>query len=130
MEDVVCCVEIIDATPARWRGDAGSSAASSPRNDFVKNCRVHPTHWLNSTQVDRAGRDVRGLEASCPVDAPDDDDDCFFLGWLFPKPAPPSLELPGRRRNRKPKYAKVATTPSAGGFAIADDSSDSDGDMV
>jgi hypothetical protein len=35
----------IDATPARWRGDAGSSpldgastAASSPRNDFVKNC--------------------------------------------------------------------------------------------
>ena len=43
--------------------------------------------------------------------------------------APPSLELPGRRR-RKPKYAKVATTPSAGGFAIADDSSDSDGDMV
>ena len=95
----------------------------------MKNCRVHPTHWLISTQVDRAGRDVRGLEASCPVDAPDDDDDCFFLGWLFPKPAPPSLELPGRRR-RKPKYAKVATTPSAGGFAIADDSSDSDGDMV
>ena len=41
----------IDATPARWRGDAGSSpldrartAASSPRNDLVKNCRVHPTH--------------------------------------------------------------------------------------
>ena len=39
----------IDATPARWRGDAGSSpldrartAASSPRNDLVKNCRVHP----------------------------------------------------------------------------------------
>ena len=36
----------IDATPARWRGDAGSSplgrartAASSPRNDLVKNCR-------------------------------------------------------------------------------------------
>ena len=43
----------IDATPARWRGDAGSSpldrarsAASSPRNDLVKNCRVHPTHCL------------------------------------------------------------------------------------
>ena len=41
----------IDATPARWRGDAGSlpldrarTAASSPRNDLVKNCRVHPTH--------------------------------------------------------------------------------------
>ena len=52
----------IDATPARWRGDAGSSpldrartAASSPRNDSVKNCRVHPTHWLISTQV--LGRD-------------------------------------------------------------------------
>jgi len=48
----------IDATPARWRGDAGSSwldgasaAASSPRDDLVKNCRVHPTHWLISTQV-------------------------------------------------------------------------------
>ena len=41
----------IDATPARWRGDAGSSpldrartAASLPRNE-------HPTHWLISTQV-------------------------------------------------------------------------------
>ena len=48
----------IDATPARWRGDAGSSpldrarsAASSPRSDLVKNRRVHPTHWLISTQV-------------------------------------------------------------------------------
>ena len=48
----------IDATPAGWRGDADSSpldgastAASSPRNDLVKNCRVHPTHWLISTQV-------------------------------------------------------------------------------
>ena len=48
----------IDAPPARWRGDAGSSpldgastAASSPRNDLVKNYRVHPTHWLISTQV-------------------------------------------------------------------------------
>ena len=48
----------IDATPARWRGDAGSSpldrartAASSPGNDLVKNCRVHPTHWLISAQV-------------------------------------------------------------------------------
>ena len=48
----------IDAPPARWRGDAGSSpldrartAASLPRNDLVKNCRVHPTHWLIFTQV-------------------------------------------------------------------------------
>ena len=52
----------IDATPARWRGDAGSSpldrartTASSPRNDLVKNCRVHPTHWLISTQVATRG---------------------------------------------------------------------------
>jgi hypothetical protein len=72
--DVRLCVEIkfygalvlnhrvvlhtIDATPTRWRGDAGSSpldrartAASSPRNDLVKNYRVHPAHWLISTQV-------------------------------------------------------------------------------
>ena len=48
----------IDARPARWRDDADSSpldeartAASSPRNDLVKNCRVHPKHWLISTQV-------------------------------------------------------------------------------
>ena len=48
----------IDATPARWRGDVGSSpldgasaAASSPRNDLVKSYRVHPTHCLISTQV-------------------------------------------------------------------------------
>ena len=50
--DVRVCVEIkilrrgravvlhaIDATPARWRGDAGSSPLE------------HPTHWLISTQV-------------------------------------------------------------------------------
>ena len=43
----------IGATPARWRGDAGSSpldgastAASSPRKDLV-----HPKHWLIATQV-------------------------------------------------------------------------------
>ena len=51
-------LDAIDATPARRRGGAGSSpldristAASSPRNDLVKNCRVHPTHWLISTQA-------------------------------------------------------------------------------
>ena len=40
----------IDATPARWRGDAGSSpldgasaATSSPRNDLVLNCRAPDT---------------------------------------------------------------------------------------
>ena len=60
----------IDATPARWRGDAGSSpldrarsAASSPRNDLVKNCRVHPTHWL----IFHTGRDPPCPRASwCP----------------------------------------------------------------
>ena len=48
----------IDATPVRWRGGVGSSpldgtraATSSPRNDLVKNYRVHPTNWLISTQV-------------------------------------------------------------------------------
>jgi hypothetical protein len=77
--------------------------------------------------VDRSGRPVRGLEASCPVDAPDDDDDCFFLGRLFQKPKPPSLELPGRQR-RKPRYAKLSqSTPTASGFAIDDDSSSDEG---
>ena len=90
--------------------------------------KLSPLSPLAEIRSDKSLSATQG--AACPVDAPDDDDDCFFLGWLFPKPAPPSLELPGRRRNRKPKYAKVATTPSAGGFAIADDSSDSDGDMV
>ena len=33
----------IDATRARWRGDAGGTAASSSRNDLVKNYRVHHT---------------------------------------------------------------------------------------
>jgi len=50
------------------------------------------------TQVDRAGRDVRSLVASCPVDAPDDDGGCCCLDWLFArKPTPRGLELPGRR---------------------------------
>ena len=56
----------IDATPARWRGDAGSSpldrartATSLPRNDLVKNCRVYPTCAL----VDfHTGRDQQVLK--------------------------------------------------------------------
>ena len=43
----------IDATPARWRGGAGSSlldgastAASSSRNDLVENYRAIPNHCL------------------------------------------------------------------------------------
>ena len=31
--------------------DGASTAAASPRNDLVKNYRVHPTHWLISTQA-------------------------------------------------------------------------------
>ena len=68
----------IDAALARWRGDAGSSpldgasaATSSPRNDLVKNCRVHPTHWLISTQVSSI--------TSAFGDLDDDGDmDCIF----------------------------------------------------
>ena len=48
----------IDATPTRRRGgiessplDGASTAASSSRNDLVKNYRARPTHWLISTQV-------------------------------------------------------------------------------
>ena len=49
----------IDAASSRWCADASlttlelaSTAASSPRNDFAKNYRVHPTHWLIYTQAD------------------------------------------------------------------------------
>ena len=54
--------------PPRHRRDA--SAASSPRNDLVKNFRVHPSHWLISTQaagcdwdqlLDAHGRDFEAL---------------------------------------------------------------------
>ena len=62
----------IDATPARWRGDVGSSpldgasaATSSPRNDLVKNFRMHPTHRLIFTQV--PARILRRVPAAlCP----------------------------------------------------------------
>ena len=79
----------IDATPARWRGDAGSSpldragsAASSPRNDSVKNCRVHPTHWLISTQVPTL------KVARHPVHKGFMMESCWALYTAFPMPAP------------------------------------------
>ena len=57
----------IDATPARRRGGVNSSplgrartAASSPGNVLVENCRVHPTHWLISTQPATSARAARG----------------------------------------------------------------------
>ena len=71
----------IDATtPARWRGGAGSSpldrastAASWPRNDVVKSYRLHPTHWLISTQATdlRTGaiNDLVVLKASWATEA-------------------------------------------------------------
>ena len=48
-----------DACSTAWRCrppplDRARMAASSPRNDLVKNCRVHPAHWLIYTQVLRA----------------------------------------------------------------------------
>ena len=52
---VLACVEIkftARSSPARRRGDAGSSPLdrrASPRNDLVKNCRVHLKHCLIST---------------------------------------------------------------------------------
>ena len=61
----------IDATPARWRGDAVSSpldqarmSASSPGNDLVKNCRVHPDALVDfHTDLDRAELLEEGLVA-------------------------------------------------------------------
>ena len=68
----------IDATSAPWRGPAGpspldgaSTAASSPRNEFVKNHRVHPTHLLISTQLvavdERPVFQKRALVAGAPA---------------------------------------------------------------
>ena len=61
----------IDATPARWRDDAGSSpldgastAASLPRNDLVKNHRVHPTHCLIYAQATTSGNQARSTPSS------------------------------------------------------------------
>ena len=41
-------------------------AASSPRNDLVKNCRVHPTHWLISTQVTSLAQSLADDAAANP----------------------------------------------------------------
>ena len=48
----------IDATPARWRGDAGSSPLDRARTTAASS-PVHPTHWLISTQVD--DRDLKQI---------------------------------------------------------------------
>ena len=57
---VKICVEIkilrrvraeSSSRPPRDGGIGAITAASSPRNDFVTIHRVHPTHWLISTQV-------------------------------------------------------------------------------
>ena len=68
-DHVVNCVEIkilrrvraespSSSAPSTRRlldGDRARTAASSPRNDLVKNYRVHPTHWLISAQVEVTG---------------------------------------------------------------------------
>ena len=40
-----------DACSMAWRCRFLTARPSQPRNDLVKNCRVHPTHWLISTQL-------------------------------------------------------------------------------
>ena len=87
----IVVLHAIDATPARWHGDADSSpldgtsaATPSLRNDLVKNCRVHLMHWLISTQVaavlagaisgEGAGLDLRRLALRAVVR------DAHFLG--------------------------------------------------
>jgi hypothetical protein len=66
----------INATPARWRGDVGSSpldrartATSSPRNDLVKNYRGAPDTPVDSTQAIGARRltTTRGACSASPA---------------------------------------------------------------
>ena len=47
------------APPAR----PSQTAASLPRNDLVKNCRVHPTHWLFPTAATRRSPRSRASRA-------------------------------------------------------------------
>ena len=121
-------------------GDAAIAARSigaGPRRRQIAARRASRARLLQALDVfaDEISRDpVDELDAPLNVDAAPTRTRapvarcCCCLGWLFPKPVAPSpaeVELP-EWRPRKPKYAKVATTPSAGGFAIADDGSDSD----
>ena len=55
-----CRVDLhaIDATPARWRGDAGSSP--------LDGASEHPTHWLISTQAGTCRTTLR-FEKAVPV---------------------------------------------------------------
>ncbi len=83
----------IDATPARWRDDAGSlpldgasTATSSSRNDLVKNHQVHPTNWLISTQVPADALPHRVLRVLVPAEDMD-----VVVGAPAPAP-PPSVE--------------------------------------
>ena len=41
-------------------------ATSSPRNDLVKNCRVHPTHSLISTQVNKFSKFIHACATLLP----------------------------------------------------------------
>ena len=104
----------IDATPARWRRDAGSSpldrastAAFSPRNDLVKNCRVHPTHWLISTQVSHTGKisasDVMACAAGLGVKVDAED----VRKWIS------SHDIAGDGELSRDEFQKMMATMSA-----------------
>ena len=71
----------IDATPARWRGDAGSSPL-----DRARTAAKHPTHWSISTQAETIRPMARAgfipLFATFPVDYLDEDL-CVFVFPLF-----------------------------------------------
>ena len=60
-----------DACSMAWRcrflaARRARTAASSPRNDLVKNFRVHPAHWLISTQTGTAPARCPGVRAAGP----------------------------------------------------------------
>ena len=133
----------IDVTPARWRGDAGSSpldgastAASSPRNDLVKN---HQVRHLISTQILAllrwewtCGFDVQDMDlktlvaAAAATDAIEER--CLRLraradsqdAWIFRAPvrfrgvrlvAFPRLRMPRRRRAGGIDSTRAGTAP-------------------
>ena len=58
-----------------WRCRSFSARPSQDANDLVKNSRVHPTHWLISTQVQDTTTDPKVQEfvycllASCDYDS-------------------------------------------------------------
>ena len=80
----------IDATPARWRGDAGSSP--------LDRAMVHPTHWLISTQVRHGQRPRRSERAPHRADG----------GWITLPRGQASERLSVTVPGRGPKLADRA----------------------